>query len=70
MISYTVCALRVCAALLMVVYSEYRLWYVPPDIMEFVLDFWMVMAVVSGYISIVREVLELLEVMKWTFLKS
>lgn len=57
---------RVCAAVLMAAYAEYRLWWVPADIIMFARRLELDMAVPLGSYANVREVLEMLRVIETT----
>lgn len=57
---------QVCAALMLAMYSECRLWYVPTDIIAFARELWLAMEVLLGSIANVREVLELRDVIEAT----
>lgn len=57
---------RVCAALLVAAYAEYRLWYVPPDIIAFARELGMSLAAPLGSRDNVRELSEFLEVIEST----
>lgn len=57
---------RVCAGLLVTAYVEYRLWYLPPDIVTFARRLGMAMEAPLGSPANVREVLELLSVLEET----
>lgn len=61
---YTECILDVFAALLQAVFSDYRLWYVPTEIIAFARGLGFTMEVPLG--SHVREVFELLDVIQAT----
>lgn len=47
-------------------YAEYRLWYVPPNIIVFAQIFGVDMSVTLGYHANVREALELMEMIEPT----
>lgn len=57
---------RVCAALVLAVYSEYRLFFVRTDIIAFTLELGFAVEVALGSRAKVREVLELFEVIEAT----
>lgn len=57
---------RLSAALLLAVYSEYRLWFVPPDVVAFPHEVGFSMEVQLGSRANLREVLELLSVVEST----
>lgn len=65
-VAYTERVVRLCAALLLAVYAEFRLWYVPPDVIGFARDLGMGMKVTLGSHTNVREVMELLEIIEST----
>lgn len=65
-VRFTKRVIHVCASLLIAAYEEYRLWYVPTDIISFARGLSMAMEVVLGSHSNVRKLLEILEVIEST----
>lgn len=59
-VTYTERVFGVFAALLLALYSKYRLWYVPTDVIEFAHKLGFAMEVPLGSHAEVLEVLELL----------
>lgn len=57
-VAYTERVVRVCVALLLSPYREYRLWKVPPDIIDFAREVGLVMEVPLSSPANVREFLE------------
>jgi hypothetical protein len=65
-VAYTERVVRLCAALLVHVYSEYKLWYLPPDVIAGARKLGMAMSVALGSEANVAELMELLEVIEST----
>lgn len=63
---YTERVICVCPSLLTPTYDEYRLWYVPPDIISFARELGMAMELPLGSRANVRELFEMIEVIKST----
>lgn len=69
-VSYTEVVVRVCDAVLLDVYGEYRLWFVPSDVIDFVCKLCMRIIVALCSLPNVREVLKLLDVIESTRLNT
>lgn len=59
----------VCAATLVVAYTEHRFWYVPVDVIAFTQELGMAIADPLGSRANVREVLEMLKIIEATRLE-
>lgn len=57
---------RVCATTFVAAYEEYRLWYIPLDIIAFARELGMAIADPLGSRANIREVLEMLEIIDVT----
>ena len=69
-VAYTERVVRICSALLMAAYSQYRLWYVSPTVIRFARELGMGMAVPPRSAANVRELLEMLDINESTRFES
>ena len=66
MVAYTERVVRICSALLMTAYSQYRIWYLSPTVIRFARELGMNMEIPLGSTANVRELLEMLDVIEST----
>lgn len=69
-LAYTERVVGVWTALIVAAYDEFVLWHLPPDVFKFGRQLGMAMGIPLGSLEILREVLELLDIIESTQLSS